>query len=278
MYQVSACQVSREYVLEWRDGVRGTTTRETMSRSGTKSWRADGGGGGEEAPIVERVSRDRGTRGGKGNRGIPGVHLGVRGKRIRAKRERESRRSDSRQRIHRRRGPERRGGREAEVCESRRGAASVKDEEGAEEKDREGRTSPLPISSRERWAGAGAGAPSRERRLRVRAAVRKLRSCRGRGISPACHLRARAVLLLLLPRLVPLPDCSEYARGARSTVLRVLRVRPTGTVPVDRGVVPLTSCREFAAAATAAPAVSQSRRAPSPLNSSLVISRACVRR
>jgi len=34
---------------------------------------------GEKAPIVERVSRDRGTRGGKGNRGISGLLLEVRG-------------------------------------------------------------------------------------------------------------------------------------------------------------------------------------------------------
>lgn len=58
-----------------------------MSRSGTKNGHAEAG---EEAPIVERVSRDRGTRGGKGNRGILG-----RSWKCAEERTQESRRSNS---------------------------------------------------------------------------------------------------------------------------------------------------------------------------------------
>jgi len=73
-----------------------------MSRSGTKNKCIRTARTGEEAPIVVRISRERGIRKGKGNRGIPGALGSARRKNLR-----KSRRSDSRQGIYQRREPER---------------------------------------------------------------------------------------------------------------------------------------------------------------------------
>lgn len=110
---------------------------------------------------------------------------------------------------------------------SRRGAESVKDEEGVEEVEEvEEEEHPPPISSQERGLRPGPVA-------RAEAAVRK-RLCRGRGVSPACHLRSREVLLLL-----SVPNCPEYGvSGVRCC--KVPRVQPTDRYQLT-GVVPVAA-------------------------------------